>query len=91
MYIYREQLPQISPHVCRHTYCSNMARAGMNPKTLQYLMGHSDISVTMNTYTHLGLDDAQQEMIRLQEQESARKEIEKMAGKEPEGLLIKMA
>ena len=25
----------------------------MNPKTLQYLMGHSDISVTMNTYTHL--------------------------------------
>ena len=32
-----------------------MARSGMNPKTLQYLMGHSDISVTMNTYTHLGL------------------------------------
>lgn len=50
----------------------------MNPKTLQYLMGHSDIGVTMNTYTHLGLDDAQQEMIRLQEQENARKEIEKV-------------
>ena len=30
----------------------------MNPKTLQYLMGYSDISVTMNTYTHLGLEDA---------------------------------
>ena len=42
-----------------------MARAGMNPKTLQYLMGHSDISITMNTYTHLGLDDAKDEMIRL--------------------------
>lgn len=27
-------------------------QAGMNPKTLQYLMGHSDISVTLNTYTH---------------------------------------
>ena len=77
--IYRIQMPSITPHVCRHTYCSNMARAGMNPKTLQYLMGHSDIGVTMNTYTHLGLDDAQQEMIRLQEQESARKEIEKVA------------
>lgn len=77
--IYRIQMPNITPHVCRHTYCSNMARAGMNPKTLQYLMGHSDIGVTMNTYTHLGLDDAQQEMIRLQEQESARKEIEKVA------------
>ena len=37
--IYRVQMPAITPHVCRHTYCSNMARAGMNPKTLQYLMG----------------------------------------------------
>ena len=55
------------------------------------MMGHSDISVTMNTYTHLGLDDAQQEMLRMQEQETARQELEKMAGKEPEGLLIKMA
>ena len=40
--IYRVQMPNITPHVCRHTYCSNMAKSGMNPKTLQYLMGHSD-------------------------------------------------
>lgn len=33
------QMPNITPHVCRHTYCSNMAKSGMNPKTLQYLMG----------------------------------------------------
>lgn len=50
--IYRVQIPNITPHVCRHIYCSNMDRAGMNPKTLQYLIGHSDISITMNTYTH---------------------------------------
>lgn len=31
-----------------YSYCSNMAKAGMNLKTLQYLMGHSDISDTMN-------------------------------------------
>ena len=55
--IYRVQMPNITPHVCRHTYCSNMAKSGMNPKTLQYLMGHSDIGVTLNTYTHLGLED----------------------------------
>lgn len=79
--IYRLQMPNITPHVCRHTYCSNMARAGMNPKTLQYLMGHSDISVTMNTYTHLGLDDAKDEMVRLQELEDARKEVEKTTEK----------
>lgn len=79
--IYRVQIPNITPHVCRHTYCSNMARAGMNPKTLQYLMGHSDISITMNTYTHLGLDDAKDEMIRLKELEEARREVEKTTEK----------
>ena len=57
-----------------------MARAGMNPKTLQYLMGHSDIGVTMNTYTHLGLEDAQNEMVRLEELNKAKEEIAKAAG-----------
>ena len=58
-------MPKITPHVCRHTYCSNMAKAGMNPKVLQYLMGHSDIGVTLNVYTHLGLIDAKEEMNRI--------------------------
>ena len=64
--IYKEELPIITPHVCRHTYCTNKAKSGMNPKTLQYLMGHSEISVTMDTYTHLGLQDAWNELERLQ-------------------------
>ena len=34
----------------------------MNPKTLQYLMGHSDIGVTLTTYTHLGTEDAKEEL-----------------------------
>lgn len=70
--------------VCRHTYCSIQAKAGMYPKTLQYLMGHSDISVTMNTYTHLGLEDAVDEMNRMQQVESARKEQEALMGKTDE-------
>lgn len=56
---------QDTSHVCRHTFCSRMASARMNPKTLQYIMGHSDISVTLNTYTHLGFDDALEEMTRI--------------------------
>lgn len=60
--IYRVQMPTITPHVCRHTFCSNMAKSGMNPKTLQYIMGHSDISVTLNTYTHVKFEDAEEEM-----------------------------
>ena len=55
----------------------------MNPKTLQYLMGHSEIGVTMNTHTHLGLDDAKDEMICLEELEQARKEINKTNGIKP--------
>ena len=78
--IYRVQMPNITPHVCRHTYCSNMAKSGMNPKTLQYLMGHSDIGVTLNTYTHLGLEDAVDELKRVEELENARKEMEKVNG-----------
>ena len=87
--IFREQMPNITPHVCRHTYCSIQARAGMYPKTLQYLMGHSDISVTMNTYTHLGLEDAVDEMNRMQQLESARKEQEALSGKADEMKLSK--
>ena len=63
--IYRVQLPKITPHVCRHTFCSNMAKSGMSPKTLQYIMGHSDISVTLNTYTHVQFDDAKEELLRV--------------------------
>ena len=80
--IYRVQMPRISPHVCRHTYCSNMAKAGMNPKTLQYLMGHSDIGVTLNIYTHLGLEDAAAELKRLEDLKKAQAEMEKMEAKE---------
>ncbi len=74
--IYRVQMPNITPHVCQHTYCSNMAKSGMNPKTLQYLMGHSDISVTMNVYTHIGFDDAEEELKRMEEFRKAQAEVE---------------
>ena len=74
--IYRVQMPNITPHVCRHTYCSNMAKSGMNPKTLQYLMGHSDISVTMNVYTHIEFDDAEEELKRMEEFRKAQAEVE---------------
>ena len=68
--IYRVQMPKVTPHVCRHTFCSNMAKSGMNPKTLQYIMGHSDISVTLNVYTHLNYDDAEGEMQKVVESSS---------------------
>ena len=66
----------------RHTYCTEKAKAGMNPVHLAYLMGHSDIGVTMNVYTHLGMEDAAAEMARMEEVESARREQEKISGGE---------
>ena len=42
-----------------------MAKSGMNPKILQYLMGHSDIIITLNTYTHVKYEDAVAEFRRL--------------------------
>ena len=40
-------------------------KSGMDPKTLQYLMGHADIGVTLNTYTHVNFEDAKAEVARL--------------------------
>lgn len=42
-------LPEnMTPHTMRHTFCTKMALSGMNPKSLQYIMGHADIKITMN-------------------------------------------
>ena len=40
-------------------------------------MGHSDISVTMNVYTHIGFDDAEEELKRMEEFRKAQAEVEK--------------
>lgn len=66
--IYKDELPKITPHVCRHTFCSKMARKGMDPVKLKYVMGHSDIDVTYNTYTHLGFDDVKADVLRFEEE-----------------------
>lgn len=58
-------LPRITPHVFRHTFCTNMANAGMDLKSLQYLMGHSDVTVTMNVYAHSSYEKAEESMTQI--------------------------
>ena len=60
-----QPLPTITPHVFRHTFCTNMANAGMDPKNLQYIMGHADIGVTMNVYTHARYEHAAGQMMQI--------------------------
>ena len=45
-------------------------------KSIRQLMGHSDISVTMNVYTHIGFDDAEEELKRMEEFRKAQAEVE---------------
>lgn len=57
----------VTPHVLRHTFCTNMINAGMDAKKLQYLMGHSDVSTTLNIYTHMGYEKASEQMLKIYE------------------------
>ena len=42
-----------------------MVNAGIDLKSLQYLMGHSDVKVTLGVYSHIDYERAAAEMIRL--------------------------
>ena len=65
-------LPHITPHVFRHTFCTNFANAGMDIKNLQYLMGHSDAGVTLNVYTHANYQHAADQMVQIKDFQAER-------------------
>lgn len=56
-------MPKITPHVLRHTYCTNLINAGIGIKSVQYLMGHSSASITLDRYTHNSYEQANKELI----------------------------
>lgn len=61
-----EAIPQnTTPHALRHTFCTNLANAGINPKALQYIMGHASITMTLNYYAHATFASAKAEMERI--------------------------
>ena len=43
-------LPRFSCHILRHTFTTRMCEAGVNVKVMQEVLGHKDISTTMNIY-----------------------------------------
>lgn len=59
------QLPNISPHILRHTACCRLAESGCDIKVLQYLMGQTDIRTTMRVYNHVDVGRVKREMDRL--------------------------
>ena len=56
------QLPNVTPHILRHTFCTNCINAGMNVKSVQYLMGHATSAMTLDVYADSNLDKVKQDM-----------------------------
>ena len=48
-----KDMPHISAHILRHTACTRMAETDLDIKVVQYVMGHANISVTMDVYNHV--------------------------------------
>ena len=58
--VYRNELvppyplaEDLVPYCLRHTFCTNLQKKSVDIRTAQYLMGHSDIRMTANIYTHI--------------------------------------
>ena len=60
-----DELPLITPHTLRHTFCTNMANKKMTPNTLQYVMGHKNITMTLGYYAHGTAQSAMVEMLSI--------------------------
>ena len=63
--LHDQPLPNITPHIFRHTFCSNMANAGMNVNYLKYIMGHSKVTTTLDVYTHSDYEEAARQMMQI--------------------------
>ena len=63
--LYGNTLPTVSPHVLRHTFCTNAQQAMLDVKSLQYIMGHSTASVTLDVYTHSDFESAERAFHRI--------------------------
>lgn len=50
---HEDQLPHITPHTFRHSFCSRLISDGVDLKTVQYLMGHATSQMTLNVYAHV--------------------------------------
>lgn len=62
---------EFTPHMLRHTFCTNMVDSGLDVKSLQYLMGHANANVTLNIYSHTSYDSASKHLFDLLNDEKA--------------------
>ena len=53
---------EISVHILRHIFATRCIESGMRPKTLQMILGHANISMTMDRYVHVTDDEKTKEL-----------------------------
>lgn len=66
-YCKKAGLEQFSMHTLRHTFATRCIEAGMKPKTLQMILGHSNLGITMNLYVHIDDEEMAKEINNVQE------------------------
>ena len=52
-FVAKHKLPPIRLHDLRHSNATAMIAAGVNAKVVQHRLGHANVSITLNTYTHV--------------------------------------
>lgn len=72
---YDTPLPPITPHVLRHTYCTNLINSGIDVKSMQYLMGHANVKTTLGIYTHNEYEDVLQRISNVVAFQKAKKMV----------------
>lgn len=60
-------IKRFSMHSLRHTFATRCIEGGMRPKTLQTLLGHSNINITMDLYVHVIDEEKKKEMERIED------------------------
>ncbi len=63
----QETLPPFSCHILRHTFATRLCEANINIKAIQEILGHNDVSVTLDIYTDATKELKQKEAITLEE------------------------
>lgn len=66
---YKRYIPKVTPHVCRHTYATELYRHGISLKSAQYLLGHSSPDITARIYTDTDENRANDELAQLYKKE----------------------
>ena len=59
-------IDRFSMHVLRHTFATRCIEGGMRPKTLQIILGHSNVVITMNLYVHVTEDEKVKEIEKIE-------------------------